>query len=304
MLTSTEKVTILKTVSVFADTPDDALHEVASILGEVTVKAGQAVFEKGDAGSTMYIIVAGWVRVHDGERTLNYLRERDVFGEMALVDSQPRSASVTAVEDTWLLCLDRDPFQRLTDERGEVARGVIRILSRRLRDRVKDLDDLRTHLEQVILPLGIALSTEDSLDRLLERILLEAKSFCNADASTLYLLTDDDCLRPAIMRSDWLDMALGGTTGRQVPFPPLCLYDEGTGEPNYKNVATHTALHGHSIHIPNINHTTEFDFSGTKAFDKANKYHSVSTFTVFAAIGDSCTSARCSLSDMNVTASM
>ena len=93
MLTSTEKATILKTVSVFADTPDDALHEVASILGEVTVKAGQAVFEKGDAGSSMYIIVAGWVRVHDGERTLNYLRERDVFGEMSLVDSQPRSAS-------------------------------------------------------------------------------------------------------------------------------------------------------------------------------------------------------------------
>jgi CRP-like cAMP-binding protein len=215
------RVSILKTVSIFARTPDDILPKIASLLDEVTVQAEEAVFKKGDAGVAMYIIVAGQVRVHDGERTLNYLRERDVFGEMALVDSQPRSATVTAVEETRLLRLDRASFSRLMDERGEVARGVIDVLSRHLRARVQDLADLRTHLEQVILPLGIALSTEESLDRLLERILLEAKSFCNADAGTLYLLTEDDGLRFNIMRSESLNIAMGGTTGTTVPFPPL-----------------------------------------------------------------------------------
>jgi sigma-B regulation protein RsbU (phosphoserine phosphatase) len=280
MLTTTEKADILKTVNIFADTPDEIVAEVAELLEEVDFKAGETVFEKGAMGTSMYIIVAGRVRVHDGVRTLNRLGERDVFGEQALVDSQPRLASVTALKDTRLLRLDQEPFYKLMDERSEVARGIIHVLSRHLRARVHDLDDLRTHLENVILPLGIALSAEESLDRLLERILLEAKSFCNADAGTLYLLTDDDCLRFVIMRSDLLDMAVGGTTGQEVPFPPLCLYDEETGEPNYQNVATHTALHGHSIHVPDIYHAAEFDFSGTKAFDRANKYRSVSTFTV------------------------
>jgi sigma-B regulation protein RsbU (phosphoserine phosphatase) len=280
MLTTTEKATILKTVQIFAETPDEIISEIASLLEEVGLKAGETVFEKGAMGTSMYIIVAGRVRVHDGERTLNHLVERDVFGEMALVDSQPRLASVTAVEDACLLRLDQEPFYRLMDERSEVARGIISVLSRHLRARVHDLDGLRTHLENVILPLGIALSTEESLDRLLERILLEAKSFCNADAGTLYLLTDDDRLRFAIMRSDLLDMAVGGTTGKEVPFPPLRLYDEETGEPNYQNVATHTALHGQPIHIPDIYHAADFDFSGTRAFDRANNYRSVSTFTV------------------------
>jgi sigma-B regulation protein RsbU (phosphoserine phosphatase) len=280
MLTTSEKAIILKTVHIFAETPDEINSEIASLLEEVELKTGETVFEKGAIGTSMYIIVAGRVRVHDGERTLNHLGERDVFGEMALVDSQPRLASVSVVEDTLLLRLDQEPFYRLMDERSEVARGIISVLSRHLRARVHDLDDLRTHLENVILPLGIALSTEESLDRLLERILLEAKSFCNADAGTLYLLTDNDRLRFAIMRSDLLDMAVGGTTGKKVPFRPLRLHHKETGEPNYQNVATHTALDGHSIHIPDIYHAADFDFSGTKAFDKANNYRSVSSFTV------------------------
>ena len=280
MLTTSEKATILKTINIFSETPDDILSEVAALLKEIGIKGGETVFEKGAMGASMYVIARGRVRVHDGERTLNHLGERDVFGEMALVDSQPRLASVVAVEDTQLLRLDQEPFFRLMDERSEVARGIIHILSRYLRARVQDLADLRTHLENVILPLGIALSSEDNLDRLLERILLEAKSFCNADAGTLYLLADDDRLRFSIMRSDVLNMAVGGTTGRHVPFPPLCLYDEETGEPNHQNVSTHTALDGQSVHIPDIYHAEEFDFSGTKTFDKANNYRSVSTFTV------------------------
>ena len=280
MLTTSEKATILKTINIFSETPDDILSEVAALLKEIGIKGGETVFEKGAMGASMYVIARGRVRVHDGERTLNHLGERDVFGEMALVDSQPRLASVVAVEDTQLLRLDQEPFFRLMDERSEVARGIIHILSRYLRARVQDLADLRTHLENVSLPLGIALSSEDNLDRLLERILLEAKSFCNADAGTLYLLADDDRLRFSIMRSDVLNMAVGGTTGRHVPFPPLCLYDEETGEPNHQNVSTHTALDGQSVHIPDIYHAEEFDFSGTKTFDKANNYRSVSTFTV------------------------
>ena len=280
MLSTIEKVNFLKTVSIFAETPDEILIKVVPLLEEVEVKAGERIFEKGDLGHSMYIIADGWVRVHDGERTLNYLRRPDVFGEMAALNPEPRSASVMAMEDTMLLRLHQEPLYRLMDERIEVARGIIHVLSDHLRDRVQDLDDLRTHLEQVLLPLGIALSAEKSLDRLLETVLLEAKSFCNADAATLYLLSEDDRLKFVIMNTDSLNVALGGTTGKEIPFPPLRLYDELTGEPNNHNVATYVTLHGHSINIADIYHSKEFDFSATKEFDKKNGYRSISTFAV------------------------
>ena len=128
------------------------------LLEEVEIKAGDTVFEKGDMGTSMYMIVAGRVRVHDGERTLNQLKECDVFGEMALLDSEPRVASVTAIEDTRLWRADQKPFHKLMEDRGEVAQGIINVLYQHLRARVQDLDNLQTHLEQVILPLGIAVS--------------------------------------------------------------------------------------------------------------------------------------------------
>jgi len=147
MLSTIEKVIILKTVSIFAGTPDEILAEVASLLEEVELREGETIFEKGDAGDSMYIIVDGQVRVHDGGRTLNHLGEGDVFGEMAVLDTEPRVASVTAVEDTRLFRLDQEPFYELMDDRIEVARGIIRVLSGHLRARVRDLNDLRTRLE-------------------------------------------------------------------------------------------------------------------------------------------------------------
>ena len=143
MLTIVEKVLILKTVSLFADTPEDILAELALLLDEMTIRAGTTLFRKGESGTSMYIIVEGNVRVHDDEFTLNHLQARDAFGEMALLDPEPRVASVTAVEETRLLRLDQEPFFELMDTHTEVARGVIRVLSRHLRARLRDLHDLR-----------------------------------------------------------------------------------------------------------------------------------------------------------------
>jgi CRP-like cAMP-binding protein len=96
----------------------------------------------------MYLIVEGEVRVHDGDYTLNHLHSRDGFGEMALLDPEPRVASVTTVRDTRLLRLDQEPFYELMDEHNEVARGVIRVLSRHLRARVRDLGEAHLRLAQ------------------------------------------------------------------------------------------------------------------------------------------------------------
>jgi HEAT repeat protein len=144
MLSTIEKVIILKGVNIFSSTPDEILAEVAAVLEEVTLQAGEIVFNKGDLGDSLYLIAVGKVQVYDGEHTLSLLSEGDVFGEMALLDPEPRSASVKALEDTRLLRLDREPFFDLMEDRIEVARGIIQILTRRLRARVVDLNALRS----------------------------------------------------------------------------------------------------------------------------------------------------------------
>ena len=143
MLTTIEKVILLKDAELFAETPDELLAEVAGLLTEVELPAGEAVFNKGESGDSLYIVVSGRVRVHDGDYTLNVLGESEVFGEMALLEPEPRMAGVTAETDALLLRLDGEPFFELLDTRSEVARGIIRVLSRRLRQRAQEVAALR-----------------------------------------------------------------------------------------------------------------------------------------------------------------
>ncbi|MBK8026144.1 MAG: SpoIIE family protein phosphatase [Chloroflexi bacterium] len=135
-------------------------------------------------------------------------------------------------------------------------------------------------MEEVILPMGIALSTEMDFDHLLERIVNEARSICRADAGTVYIRTNENTLRFAIVMTESLGIHLGGSSGQVVNFAPLPLFDRATGQPNHHNVATYVTHSGKSINIPDVYTADGFDFSATKVFDKQNNYRSVSSLTV------------------------
>lgn len=149
MLSTTEKMTILRSVSLFAETPADILTEVTSLLEEVVFQANETIFEQGDYGDALYIIVEGRVRVHSGGRTLSIMERRNVFGEMAALDPEPRSASVTAVEPTRLLRLGRAPMYQLITKRTEVATGIIHVLCQYLRARTTVMVEDYQYLQQV-----------------------------------------------------------------------------------------------------------------------------------------------------------
>ena len=149
MLSTIEKVIILRTVDIFSQTADATLAEIAQLLEEVALAPGQRLFEVGDPGNSTYIIVSGQVRAHIGERDLNLLGEREVFGEMATLDPAPRSASITATEATLLLRLDQEPLYDLMESRSEVARGIMLVVIRRLRMRVADLTATEDRLAAV-----------------------------------------------------------------------------------------------------------------------------------------------------------
>ncbi len=161
-----------------------------------------------------------------------------------------------------------------SDELGQLARvfeSMARVVSAR---------DRRLKLLHSVIPVGVSLSAERDFDRLLETIVREAQAVCNADAGTLYLRTEDDLLKFVIVSNNSLDIAAGGTTGREITFPPLRLYDEETGEPNHHNVATHAALSHRWINIPDAYQAQGFDFSGTRAFDAMTNYRSTSFLTI------------------------
>ena len=134
LLSVIEKLIILKTVSIFSGVPDEVLAELAASLDELEYQKGQVIFEKGDIGTSMYIIISGQVLIHDGEREIARRGDRDVIGEMSLLDPEPRSASATAVTDLRMLRLEEDLFYDLMADRIEITRGIIHILIRRLRE--------------------------------------------------------------------------------------------------------------------------------------------------------------------------
>ncbi|MBT7487343.1 MAG: GAF domain-containing protein, partial [Rhodospirillales bacterium] len=131
-----------------------------------------------------------------------------------------------------------------------------------------------------LIEIGIALSAEHNHDRLMENILLEAKDLCNADGGTLYLRTKENGLKFEIMRTDSLNIAMGGTTGKDIPFPPLQMYDPKTGTPNETNIASYAAVTGETVNIQDAYKTRRFDFTGTKKFDEGTGYRSKSFLTV------------------------
>ncbi|MFP4347037.1 MAG: Crp/Fnr family transcriptional regulator [Desulfococcaceae bacterium] len=137
MLLTIERVIILKSVNIFSEVPEEDLVEVASIVEEMEVKKGEDIILKGDIGTSMYIIVSGRAKVHDEGKELAVLDERTVFGELAALDPEPRSASITALEDCHLFKLEEGPLYDLMAEHIEVVRGIIRVLCRRMRSMLR-----------------------------------------------------------------------------------------------------------------------------------------------------------------------
>ena len=133
-------------------------------------------------------------------------------------------------------------------------------------------------LLEIVIPIGVELSTEKNFARLLENMLVEAKKFCKADAGTLYLVKDQ-LLEFAVIRNDTLRIAMGGTTNNEITMPSLNLYDPA-GSPNHNNIATHAALSGQTVNIEDAYEAKGFDFSGTRAFDNTNGYQSISFLTI------------------------
>lgn len=134
MITSVDRLLFVRKVSLFNELRDDFLVRLASIMDELGFPAGHTIFTHGQEGQSLYIIVSGRVKVHIGDRILAELGTGSCFGEMAVFDSEPRSASVTTLEPCDCLTLTQQQLYEAIDETPGIAVNIIRLLSRRIRE--------------------------------------------------------------------------------------------------------------------------------------------------------------------------
>ena len=151
--------------------------------------------------------------------------------------------------------------------------------SSELLDPTDTVDSLLKRLEQLN-QIGVSLSRERDITRLLEGILLAAKSITGADGGTLYRVVDSGkALRFEILRTESLNVAMGGSSGVPINFPDLPLVLED-GKPNDSLVAAYAAIHNQTVNIRDAYNEPNFDFAGTRKFDARNGYRSQSFLTV------------------------
>jgi GAF domain-containing protein len=134
------------------------------------------------------------------------------------------------------------------------------------------------HIKNLI-KIGVALSGEKNIERLLEMILDEARKFTSADGGTLYIVSDDETeLLFAIIQNDSLGVRMGGTGGK-ITWPAVKLKNADSS-PNYSNVSAYVAISGEAVNIADVYNADGFNFEGTKKFDQDSGYRSQSMLVV------------------------
>ena len=134
MLTSVERLLFIRAVPIFRELRDDFLVRLASVMDELSFPSNHTIFTEGKEGRSLYIVVSGRVKVHLEDRELARLQQGACFGEMSLFDAEPRSASVTTLENCECLMLTQMQLYDAIDETPEIAINIIRLLSRRIRE--------------------------------------------------------------------------------------------------------------------------------------------------------------------------
>lgn len=127
---------LIERVDLFHGLSREELVKIFSKGMTMRVTKGETIFHKGTVGSQMYVVLGGKVGVFDGNKQLAELRTGDMFGEMALVNREPRSATVIAMEESKLFVLSEHTFQQLLTKRVaiQILMNIITTLSTRLKN--------------------------------------------------------------------------------------------------------------------------------------------------------------------------
>jgi CRP/FNR family transcriptional regulator, cyclic AMP receptor protein len=144
---SIDKLAVLRNDPLFGQLGADALTRLASYAHTKSVTAGTRIFEKGDPGTSLFAVLRGTVKISnqsaDGkDAVLNMISAGGIFGEIALLDGQPRTADAFAVSECELMQIDRRDFVPLVTQNPEIALKLIEILCGRIRRTSEQVEDM------------------------------------------------------------------------------------------------------------------------------------------------------------------
>jgi CRP-like cAMP-binding protein len=144
MLTDSEQkavIPMLQSVSIFSSLDKKSLGSIASSAGKKSYKSGEVIAREGDKAISFFLILDGEVEVRRGSRKLAKLSKGQFFGEMALLDEQPRSADVVATQDTTCILLTSWAFAGVMAANPKISQVIVKELVRRLREIDKSLSE-------------------------------------------------------------------------------------------------------------------------------------------------------------------
>ncbi len=180
---------------------------------------------------------------------------------------------------------DSEPINELLSEIADKVRtiesgGDVSGVTQDITASVKDFTEQQFYLKKKLTQIGSALSGERNLDTLLEMIVVEAMNFTSADGGTIYIMTPDEkAIAFKILQNRSMNIHMGGTSGKDITFPPVKLYKDD-GSHNEQNVSAYVALTGKTVNIADVYDAAGFDFQGTKKFDEGTGYRSKSMMVI------------------------
>ncbi len=182
------------------------------------------------------------------------------------------------IDNFQLVELDtNDEFHLMANTYNELRKNLS-LANKRLLDKIELLKE-REAGYKTLSEIGLALTTENDLENLLELILREAMRLTDSDGGTLYIHDKENKqLDFRILYNESMNLRYGGLSEEKINFPPVPLYIDG--KPNYSNVSSYAALTGEVVNIPDVYSAEGFDFSGTKIYDTNNNYRSTSMLVI------------------------
>ena len=138
-----EKVIFLQDIDIFKEVRVEDLEYLAAIAKEESFALDQDLYQANDSPDSLYLVIAGKVKLHRGGQEISVIGRREAIGTWALFDKEPRVATATALEETETLCIMRDDFYDTLSDHVRIAEAVFRSLARRLRTLVARFQDVK-----------------------------------------------------------------------------------------------------------------------------------------------------------------
>lgn len=145
-----DKLEILKKTDLFEGFTDLVLKSIADIVEVVSIKEGLTFIKKGEQGDCMYILFEGKVKIHDDDAKIAEIEPIGLIGEMAILMTDQRTASVTTLENSILLKITRNEFEVLAEDNVDFYKSMVKLLIKKLQKQNNELIDFARNARRIM----------------------------------------------------------------------------------------------------------------------------------------------------------